>query len=117
VGVYLHELGNEVAAIACFEKAIAINPTYADAYANLGLALGLILRVPRAFALLPMGLERLFLIPQGASPAEGAYLSYPLDDLVGHVALESRRAKCMIVGEQSSRRWPGGESRRGRPQL
>ena len=46
-----------------------------------------------------MGLERLFLIPDGASPAKGAYLSYPLDDLIGHIALESQRARCMIVGE------------------
>jgi glycogen debranching enzyme GlgX/4-alpha-glucanotransferase len=46
-----------------------------------------------------MGLRRLFLIPEGAKPAEGAYLSYPLDDLVGHIALESHRAQCMVVGE------------------
>jgi glycogen operon protein len=46
-----------------------------------------------------MGLERLFLIPDGASPAEGAYLSYPLDDLMGHIALESHRAQCIVVGE------------------
>ena len=46
-----------------------------------------------------MGLERLFLIPEGAKPAEGAYLSYPLDDLIGHIALESQRARCMVIGE------------------
>jgi glycogen debranching enzyme GlgX/4-alpha-glucanotransferase len=46
-----------------------------------------------------MGLQRLFLIPEGAHPAEGAYLSYPLDDLLGHIALESERAQCMVVGE------------------
>jgi glycogen operon protein len=46
-----------------------------------------------------MGLQRLFLIPVGAKPAEGAYLSYPLDDLVGHIALESQRARCMVIGE------------------
>jgi glycogen debranching enzyme GlgX/4-alpha-glucanotransferase len=46
-----------------------------------------------------MGLQRLFLIPDGARPAEGAYLSYPLEDLVGHIALESERARCMVVGE------------------
>jgi glycogen debranching enzyme GlgX/4-alpha-glucanotransferase len=46
-----------------------------------------------------MGLERLFLIPSGAKPAEGAYLSYPLDDLIGHIALESQRAQCMVIGE------------------
>ncbi len=46
-----------------------------------------------------MGLRRLFLIPDGARPAEGAYLSYPLEDLIGHIALESERAQCMVVGE------------------
>jgi glycogen operon protein len=46
-----------------------------------------------------MGLERLFLIPEGARPADGGYLSYPLDDLIGHVALESERARCLVVGE------------------
>ena len=46
-----------------------------------------------------MGLKRLFLIPEGARPAEGAYLSYPFDDLIGHIALESQRAQCMVIGE------------------
>jgi glycogen operon protein len=46
-----------------------------------------------------MGLARLFVIPQGAKPAEGAYLAYPLDELIGHIALESQRHSCMIVGE------------------
>ncbi len=46
-----------------------------------------------------MGLQRLFLIPDGARPADGAYLSYPIDDLLGHIALESQRAKCMVIGE------------------
>ena len=46
-----------------------------------------------------MGLRRLFLIPDGASGAEGAYLAYPFDDLAGQVALESVRARCVVVGE------------------
>jgi len=46
-----------------------------------------------------MGLQRLFLIPDGARPAEGAYLAYPRDDLIGHIALESQRAQCMVIGE------------------
>ena len=46
-----------------------------------------------------MGLPRLFVIPDGAKPAEGAYVAYPLDDLIGHIALESQRAACMVVGE------------------
>jgi glycogen operon protein len=46
-----------------------------------------------------MGLTRLFVVPAGAKPAEGAYLAYPVDDLLGLVALESQRAACAVVGE------------------
>ena len=46
-----------------------------------------------------MGLTRLFVIPDGAKPAEGAYVAYPVDELIGQIALESQRHKCMIVGE------------------
>ncbi len=46
-----------------------------------------------------MGLARLFVVPDGAKPLEGAYLSYPLDDVLGQLALESTRAQCAVVGE------------------
>lgn len=46
-----------------------------------------------------MGLARLFIIPDGEKPAAGAYLSYPFETLIGQLALESRRAECIVVGE------------------
>jgi glycogen operon protein len=46
-----------------------------------------------------MALERLFVVPDGAPALDGAYLSYPLDDLLGELALESLRARCLVIGE------------------
>ncbi len=43
-----------------------------------------------------MGLVRLFCIPKGE---KGAYLRYNVNDLIGIVALESHRNKCLVVGE------------------
>ena len=46
-----------------------------------------------------MGLSRLYWIPDGANAAEGAYVGYPLDALLGLLARESVSARCFVVGE------------------
>jgi 4-alpha-glucanotransferase len=46
-----------------------------------------------------MGLNRLWVIPEGATGAEGAYLSFPERDLLRLIALESQRHRAIVLAE------------------
>ncbi|WP_086606302.1 4-alpha-glucanotransferase [Erythrobacter donghaensis] len=59
-----------------------------------GLAAGGGLRIDHAF-----GLARLWVIPEGAATGEGAYLSYPFEDLIRLATLEAHRAGGLVIAE------------------
>lgn len=46
-----------------------------------------------------MGLLRLWVMPAGANPMEGVYLSYPFQDLLRLLTLEAYRHQAVILGE------------------
>ncbi len=46
-----------------------------------------------------MALSRLYWIPEGAGLHDGTYVSYPLDELLAVVTLESTRHHCEVIGE------------------
>jgi len=46
-----------------------------------------------------MGLTRLWLIPEGGSAADGAYVAYPFEDMLRLIVLESARARKVVIGE------------------
>ncbi len=46
-----------------------------------------------------LGLGRLWVIPDGAGPADGCYMRYPESDMLRLLSLEAHRARALIVGE------------------
>ncbi|WP_068082481.1 4-alpha-glucanotransferase [Novosphingobium rosa] len=73
-------------------RATAFAPFIAMLRAALAHAGGL--RIDHAF-----GLERLWVVPEGFSAAQGAYLSYPRTDLLRIITLEAHRAGAVIIAE------------------
>ncbi len=59
-----------------------------------GLASGGGLRIDHAF-----GLARLWVIPEGSATQDGAYLTYPFEDLIRLATLEAHRAGAFIIAE------------------
>lgn len=57
-----------------------------------------------------LGLARLWLVPQGAGATHGAYLRYPIEDLLRLIALESHRQQAIVIGEDLGTVPPGFRS-------
>ncbi len=52
------------------------------------------IRIDHAFQL-----QRLFVIPEGSSAAQGAYVNYPFETMLASVRLESHRARSIVIAE------------------
>lgn len=52
------------------------------------------LRIDHAF-----GLARLFWVPEGMEPTDGAYVTYPFDAMLAVLRVESHLNRCMVIGE------------------
>jgi 4-alpha-glucanotransferase len=54
-----------------------------------------------------MGLRRLYWIPSGSKATSGAYVEYPFAEVLRLLALESRRHRCAVIGEDLGAVPPG----------
>ncbi|WP_262296481.1 malto-oligosyltrehalose synthase [Microvirga sesbaniae] len=69
--------------LAAFRDLVAANMRHAGA-----------IRIDHAFQL-----QRLFLIPSGASASQGAYVDYPFEAMLAILRVESHRAQCLVIAE------------------
>lgn len=60
------------------------------------------LRIDHAF-----GLMRQYWVAPGMGAHEGVFITYPLEDMLRVIALESRRARCVVIGEDLGTTPPG----------
>lgn len=60
------------------------------------------LRIDHAF-----GLARLWVVPEGGATRDGAYLSYPFEDLIRLATLEADRADALVIAEDLGTAPPG----------
>ncbi len=79
----LHPDGEREAAYPVLRRALAHNLRHVSA-----------LRIDHV-----MGVRRLWWIPSGSPAAEGAYVHYPADEILGLAVLEAWRRGAMLVGE------------------
>lgn len=79
----LHPINAREQAYSSFTELVRANMRYAGG-----------LRIDHAMALL-----RLYWIPADHDAKDGAYVHYPIDDLIGILALESQKNHCLVVGE------------------
>ncbi len=64
-----------------------------------------------------LGYMRQFWVPDGAAGKDGAYVTFPLEELIAVTGIESHRARCTIIGEDLGTVPPGLRERLARANI